>query len=552
MPRADGTLEEADYVIVGGGSAGAVLANRLSEDPATKVVLLEAGGEATSFLVQLPVGFLAMLMREKYDWCYAADPDPTLGGRSWVWSAGRMLGGGSSLNAQVYIRGVRADFDEWADLGATGWGFNDVLPYFLRSEHWHGEPGQAHGSTGPLSVSPMRDPHPLCATFLAACREIGLPTLDEYNDGAAFGAFMTQASQRDGWRCSTEKGYLRPIRSRPNLRIVTGAEVDVVRVSGGRAVGVSMVRDGRRETIDARREVLVCAGAMGSPALLMRSGIGPAADLRRQGVEVVLDAPGVGRNLQEHSACSTSRLVSVSTLNNETRPLDMARHFARFFWNRTGPLSAPAIQAMAFAKTDMTLARPDVQLHFMPAVLGNGGDDSLTMVMGLPRCSAVSINVSLCKPKGRGRVILDERRRPRVVHQALGDPRDVETLIAGLRMVDRLFETPALSAVVKGRFSPRHAPRATEDWLAFLRDNLSITWHAAGTCRMGSDREAVVDPELRVRGIAGLRVADASVMPTTTSANTNAATIMIGERAAELIRLGPGSTRATVQHRVSA
>jgi choline dehydrogenase len=188
----------------------------------------------------------------------------------------------------------------------------------------------------------------------------------------------------------------------------------------------------------------------------------------------------------------------------------------------------------------------------MPAVLGNGGDDSLTMVMGLPRCSAVSINVSLCKPKGRGRVILDERRRPRVVHQALGDPRDVETLIAGLRMVDRLFETPALSAVVKGRFSPRHAPRATEDWLAFLRDNLSITWHAAGTCRMGSDREAVVDPELRVRGIAGLRVADASVMPTTTSANTNAATIMIGERAAELIRLGPGSTRATVQHRVSA
>jgi choline dehydrogenase len=463
-----------------------------------------------------------------------------------------MLGGGSSLNAQVYIRGVRADFDEWASLGATGWSFNDVFPYFLRSEHWHGQPSQAHGSSGPLSVSPIRDPHPLCATFLDACRQIGLPTLEEYNDGADFGAFMTQASQRDGWRCSTEKAYLRPARGRPNLQVITGAEVDRVRVSGGRAVGVTVVRDGRSEDIDARREVLVCAGAMGSPALLMRSGIGPAADLRRSGVEVVRDAPGVGQNLQEHSACSTSRFVNISTLNNETRPLDIARHFAKFFWNRSGPLSAAAIQAMAFAKTETGLVRPDVQLHFMPAVLGNGGDQSLTMVMGMPRCSAVSINVSLCKPKGRGRIILDERRRPRVVHQALRDPQDVATLIAGLKMVDRLFETPALAAVVTGRFAPRKLPQADDEWLAYLRENLQITWHAAGTCRMGSDPEAVVDPELRVRGVAGLRVVDASVMPTTTSGNTNAATIMIGERAAELIRTGTAPVRADVLRKVSA
>lgn len=539
MQEQSSVLAQADYVIVGAGSAGAVLANRLSEDPGTKVVLLEAGGEASAFIVQLPVGFLRMLMREQYDWSYPQDPDPTMGGRSWVWSAGRMLGGGSSLNAQVYIRGTRNDFDDWAQMGATGWSFQDVFPYFLRSEHWHGAPSQAHGANGPLSVSPLRDPHPLCAVFLKGCGEIGLPILEEYNDGAAFGAFMTQASQRDGWRCSTEKGYLRPIRKRPNLQVITEAEVETVRLSGGRAVGVTVVRDGRREHVDASREVLVCAGALGSPALLMRSGIGPAEALRAEGIEIVQDLPGVGANLQEHSACGVSRRVNVSTLNAETRPIDMARHFAKFFWNRSGPLSAPAVQAMAFAKTREGLAQPDVQLHFMPWVFATPEDASTPIVMGLPRYPAVSISASLCKPKGRGRVKLDERRRPRVVHQALGDPDDVATLVGGLRLVERLFETPALAAIVTGRRTPLEVPETTEDWVAYLRDNVGITWHAAGTCRMGSDPEAVVDPELRVRGVAGLRVVDASVMPNTTSANTNAATIMIGERAAELIRTAP-------------
>ena len=538
MQGENGVIAQADYVIVGAGSAGAVLANRLSEDPETRVVLLEAGGEASSFIVQLPVGFLRMLQREKYDWSYAQDPDPTMGGRSWVWSAGKMLGGGSSLNAQVYIRGTRGDFDDWARMGATGWSFQDVFPFFLRSEHWHGGPSQAHGSNGPLSVSPMRDPHPLCATFLTGCSEIGLPILEEYNDGADFGAFLTQASQRGGWRCSTEKGYLRPIRKRPNLQVITEAEVDTVRVSGGRAVGVTLVRDGRRENVDARREVLVCAGALGSPALLMRSGIGPADTLQSAGIEVVQDVPGVGGNLQEHSACNITRRVNAPTLNSQTRPIDLTSHFARFFWNRSGPLSAPAVQAMAFAKTSADLAQPDVQLHFMPWVFASADDTSVPIFMGLPRYPAISINVSLCKPKGRGRVRLDEKRRPRVVHQALGNPDDAATLVRGLRLVERLFETPALAAIVTGRRTPLEAPQTTDEWMAYIRDNIGITWHAAGTCRMGSDPEAVVDPSLRVRGVAGLRVVDASVMPTTTSANTNAATIMIGERAAELIRNG--------------
>jgi choline dehydrogenase len=442
------------------------------------------------------------------------------------------------LNAQVYIRGTRNDFDEWAEMGATGWSFRDVFPYFLRSEHWHGKPSQAHGSSGPLSVSPMRDPHPLCVAFLNGCCEIGLPVLDEYNDGAAFGAFMTQASQRDGWRCSTEKGYLRPVRNRPNLQVITGAEVESVRVLGGHAVGVTVVRDGQRTQIDSAREVLVCAGALGSPALLLRSGIGPVDTLRAKGIDVVQDLPGVGENLQEHSACSITRLVNTPTLNSETRPIDLARHFAKFFWNRSGPLSAPAVQAMAFAKTSPDLAQPDVQLHFMPWVFATADDMSGPVFMGLPRSSAISINASLCKPKGRGRVVLDEARRPKVVHHALGNPEDAATLVNGMRLVERLFETPALAAIVTRRRTPRELPQSTEEWMAYLRDNIGITWHAAGTCRMGLDPEAVVDPQLRVRGVGGLRVVDASVMPKTTSANTNAATIMIGERAAELIRAG--------------
>ena len=539
MQAADAPFAEADYVIVGGGSAGAVLANRLTEDPGVSVALVEAGGEARSFLVQLPVGFLNMLQRPQYDWSYQQDPDPTLDGRSWVWSGGRMLGGGSSINGQVYIRGVRHDFDEWAELGATGWGFNDVFPYFLRSEQWEGQPSQAHGDNGPLTVAPIRDPHPLAFTFLEGCSQIGLPTLDDYNDGSDYGAFLTQTNQRDGWRCSTEKAYLRPVRKRPNLQVITNAEVETIELADGRARGVVFRRDGRREVVAARREVLVCAGAMGSPALLMRSGIGPADVLRERGVAVVHDLPGVGANLQEHSASATSRRVNVQTLNDQTSPFDMARHFAKFFWNRTGPIGAPAVQAMAFAKTDPALAWPDVQLHFMPLVYATtAADASMPTRMGMPICSAVTVSVSLCKPKGRGRVVLDADLRPRIIHQALGHPEDVRTLIDGLRLVDRLFNTEALGKVVTGRFEPAVLPETDEEWMAYMRTNLNLTWHAAGTCRMGSDADAVVDPMLRVRGVAGLRVVDASVMPTTTSANTNAATIMIGEKAAEMIRLG--------------
>ena len=535
MAKREQAPQTASYVIVGAGSAGAVLANRLSEDPSNSVILIEAGGEARSFLVQLPVGFARMIGKSRYDWTYEQAPDASINGRRWIWSGGKMLGGSSSLNGQVYIRGTRRDFDDWAAAGATGWSFAEVLPYFLRSEHWHGPPSQAHGASGPLSVSPIRDPHPLCRTFLEACRETGIPTLDEYNDGADFGAFLTQANQRDGWRCSTEKAYLRPIRQRPNLRILTNAHVETVRIVDGRAIGVTLVRGGVQQRIDASREVLVCAGAIGSPALLMRSGIGPAQHLRDKGIEVVLDAAGVGRNLQEHSAVGMSRLVGERTLNTQMSPAAMLRYFAKFFWNRSGPLSAPAVQAMGLAKTRPGIPHADVQLHFSPLATDIEPATRTPAEAAMAPERAVTIYTSLCKPEGRGKVELGNDGSPRVVHELVGNGNDLATLVGGMKLADRIFASPAFRRIVTGNRSPGSIPTTDQGWIEHIRAHAVITWHPVGTCRMGSDKDAVVDPGLRFRGIDRLRIVDASVMPITTSSNTNAPTIMIAEKAAEMI-----------------
>jgi choline dehydrogenase len=541
MAQPNNTPVRADYVIVGGGSAGAVLANRLSEDPTSKVVLIEAGGEARSFMVQMPVGFAHMLTNPKFDWGYEQSPDSSINGRRFTWSAGRMLGGSSSLNGQVYIRGARGDFDRWAELGATGWGWNDVMPYFLRSEHWSGPPSQCRGAHGPLSVSPMRDRHPLCDTFLAACNQQGLPTLAEYNDGHLHGAFLTQATQRDGWRCSTEKAYLRPARARTNLEVLTDAQADRILFRDGRAIGVAVTRDGHSETIEADREVIICCGTLGSPALLMRSGVGPGEYLRERGLDVTHNLPGVGQNLQEHSGSSQSKFVSKPTLNSQMKPWQIGRDIGRFLWNRKGPMGAPAVQAMAFARTDPDQtnpdkAGPDIQIHFLPLAYDVEPETLSAARAVMPKEPCVSINVTLCRPTARGRVELDATGRPIAVHQLLGAEADLHTHIAGMKLVDRIFQQPAFQQIITAERQPSPVPKTDAEWIAYARAKLLLAYHPVGTCRMGADDDAVVDPQLRLCGVRGLRVVDASVMPTITSGNTNAPTIMIAEKAADMIR----------------
>jgi choline dehydrogenase len=378
----------------------------------------------------------------------------------------------------------------------------------------------------------MRDPHPLCRPFLDACSDAGLPVLPGYDHGDMEGAFLTIASQRNGWRCSTEKAYLRPARHRRNLTLITGAEVTGVRVDGKRAIGVNLERRGEILRIDARREVIVCAGAIGSPALLMRSGIGERAYLESMGIAAVHDLPGVGRNLQEHPNIRISKRVDLPTLNSDTR-LGLLKHILRFGLSREGPLSMPIVQAMGLVRTKNELAEPNIQLHFLPLCTQV---DPQTMRIAKDR--AITISASACRPASRGQVTLDRSGRPLLAHRFFSDERDMDTLIDGCLLIERIFRSPPLAKHVTSNYNPVPTGGSRDEWVAYIRNNCSGAFHPVGTCKMGVDAEAVVDATLRVRGLDGLRVVDASVMPRITSANTNATTMMIAEMAADLIRFG--------------
>ena len=523
-----------DYVIVGGGSAGCVLAGRLSEDPAVAVCLIEAGGRGDGGLVTVPVGAVAMIPTKLNNWAFETVPQPGLGGRRGYQPRGRMLGGSSAINAMIYMRGHRSDYDRWAELGNTGWSFADVLPYFRLSEANERFDDEWHGRDGPLAVSDLRTGSPFHGRILEAARQIGLPVNDDFNGAEQEGVGIYQVTQKNGERWSAARAYLFPhMGNRPNLHVETKTRVARILVENGRAVGVETIRGGERRVLRARREVVLSAGALQSPHILMLSGIGPAEALKRHGIAPVLDLPGVGANLQDHPDFIFGyRSASLDTFGLSLRGgWRMLRETLRYRRERRGMVTSNFAEAGGFLKTQVHLDAPDIQLHFVVSLVD---DHARRLHLG----HGFSCHVCLLRPKSRGTLRLaspDPLAAPLIDPAFLADPQDVEDMVAGFRLTRRLLEAPALAAWAR-KDGVTADVRSDDDIRAILRRRVDTVYHPVGTCRMGVDAGAVVDPELKLRGIDALRVVDASVMPTLIGGNTNAPTIMIAEKAVDMMR----------------
>jgi choline dehydrogenase-like flavoprotein len=530
-------MAPVDYVIVGAGSAGCVLANRLTEDPAVRVVLLEAGGRDRHPNIKIPAAF-AKQFHTKLDWDYATEPEPHCDGRSLYIPRGKALGGSSSMNAMLYVRGRPLDYDLWEAEGAVGWGWEDVRPSFLKAEHHERGASEHHAVGGPLNVADARSPRPLTGRFLEACERVGIPRVADYNGPEQDGASPVQVTQRRGRRWSAADAYLRPALDRPNLEVRTGVHVARVVLEGDRAVGVAL-RDkrGREETLRAEREVLLSAGAIGSPQLLMVSGIGPADHLRDVGVEVAVDSPGVGSNLQDHPyvVCVWEATVAESLYG-----ADKPKPLLEWLLRRSGPLTSTVAEAFAFVRSRPGLPAADLQYHFAPAYFVDNGAEEFDG-------HAFTMGPVLISPKSRGEIRLataDAATKPRIFSNTLAEPEDVAALVTGVELAREIAAAEPLAPARGRELYPGAAVRGDADVEAFIRRNVELLYHPSGTCRMGGD-DAVLDPELRVRGVEGLRVIDASVFPIVPGGNTNAPTIMVAERAADLVRGKVGAPAAT-------